>query len=574
MKRKFFLRNFLFVAFPAVLVAILLGAMAVYLTIDSTKEEITRNQEQKLNQIKDSLEVIFSDADAQSLNYSTYPYVIGQLKRLLENGFQDKEYLDINKMFRPFVDSAVNSKPFLHSIYLYIDNGNGNFFASGVGLANSANHRDTEWMSEIASQDDTRKQWLEVRMTSAYQKSNYNVEVLTLYKRLYSPGVEKPVGTLLMNIRKDYLEELFRNNLEMEGQTILMENQDGILIQAGDPVTLPEQTGRAQKQYFITELDSPGYGVKFIAATPKGALLQRASGLVKVVGFAIFLSLALGIWTAFLTTRHNANNVKRVTDILDAAKKGESLPEMENHVQDEYSYIVENIVKNFVEKNYLQMQLAEKSYKLESMYYYFLQSQLNPHFLFNTLKNIFWKTVRLTGSQNEASRMIDLLTTLLYYALVQPDKFVMISEEIKMTNCYLEIQQLRFDSKFQVSWRCGPEIQSMKIIKFILQPLVENSVSHGFDQTETDGKIDITIKMEDGALYFAVADNGKGFTADRLEIIKRQLNEEDTPEEGIGLYNLNRRLTLTYGEKAALSIESTPGGGAVVSFSIPMENKK
>ena len=68
MKRKFFLRNFLFVAFPAILVAVLLGAMAVYLTIDSTKDEITRNQDQKLNQIKDNLEVIFSDADAQSLN--------------------------------------------------------------------------------------------------------------------------------------------------------------------------------------------------------------------------------------------------------------------------------------------------------------------------------------------------------------------------------------------------------------------------------------------------------------------------------------------------------------------------
>ena len=180
MKRKFFLRNFLFVAFPAILVAVLLGAMAVYLTIDSTKDEITRNQDQKLNQIKDNLEVIFSDADAQSLNYSTYPYVIGQLKLLLENGFQDKEYLDINKMFRPFVDSSVNSKPFLHSIYIYINNQKGNFFASGVGLANSANHRDTEWMDEIAGQDDTRKQWLEVRTTSAYQKSNYDVEVLTL----------------------------------------------------------------------------------------------------------------------------------------------------------------------------------------------------------------------------------------------------------------------------------------------------------------------------------------------------------------------------------------------------------
>lgn len=574
MKRKFFVRNFIFVAFPAILVAVLLGAMAVYLTIDTTRDEITRNQEQKLNQIKDNLEVIFSDADAQSLNYSTYPYVIGQLKMLLENGFQNKEYLDINKMLRPFLDSSVNSKPFLHSIYLYLYNGNGNFFASGIGLANALNHRDTEWMDAIKGVDDSRKQWLEVRTTSAYQKSNYDVEVLTLYKRLYSPGVEKPVGTLLMNIRKDYLEELLNSNLEFSGQTVMIVSGDEILVQAGTTVNYPRMTEKERNSYFVTELESPGYEVKFIAMTPKGTLLGRASGLIRVVGYAIFLSLALGIWTAFLTTRHNARNVRRITDIFEAAEKGQSLPEVSDHVNDEYGYIIQNVVKNFVEKQYLCMQLAEKSFKLEGMYFYFLQSQLNPHFLFNTLKNIFWKTVRLTGGQNEASRMIDLLTTLLYYALVQPDKFVMVSEEIKMTNCYLEIQQLRFDFRFKVIWNCEPEIQSVKIIKFILQPLVENSVSHGFDQSETEGEINITVKRKGEALYFAVEDNGKGLEYDHLERIKAQLMEEDTPEEGIGLYNLNKRLTLTYGENAGLLIESEPGVYTRVSFCITADDKK
>lgn len=574
MKRKFFVRNFIFVAFPAILVALLLGAMAVYLTINSTREEIVRNQEQKLNQIKDNLEVIFSDADAQSLNYSTYPYVIGQLKALLENGFQNKEYLDINKMLRPFLDSAVNSKSFLHSIYLYLYNENGNFFASGIGLANTLNHRDTGWIEAIRKIDDSRKQWLEVRTTSAYQKSNYDVEVLTLYKRLYSPGIEKPVGTLLMNIRKDYLEDLLKSNLEFSGQTVMIVSGNEILVQAGTMINYPFMGEKERESYFITQLESPGYEVQFIAMTPKSTLLRRASGLIEVVGYAIFLSLALGIWTAFLTTRHNARSVRRITDIFEAAEKGQNLPEVSDHVNDEYGYIIQNVVKNFVEKQYLQMQLAEKSFKLEGMYFYFLQSQLNPHFLFNTLKNIFWKTVRLTGGQNEASRMIDLLTTLLYYALVQPDKFVMISEEIKMTNCYLEIQQLRFDSSFTVSWNCEPEIQSEKIIKFILQPLVENSVSHGFDQKETNGEIDIAVKRKDGDLYFAVEDNGKGFQSDRLERIREQLRGDDAPEEGIGLYNLNKRLTLTYGEAAGLHIESDPGVHTTVSFYIPADDKK
>ncbi len=95
------------------------------------------------------------------------------------------------------------------------------------------------------------------------------------------------------------------------------------------------------------------------------------------------------MYTAFLTARRNAGNVQRVINIFEAAENGEKLPEVSKRVNDEYSYIIQNVVKSFLEKNYLKMQLEEKKYKLDSMYFSFLQSQINPHFLFNTLKNIF-----------------------------------------------------------------------------------------------------------------------------------------------------------------------------------------
>lgn len=574
MKRKFFVRNFMFGALPAIVVAVFLGAMALYQTFDRTREEILKTQAQTLNQMKDSMDVMFSDADAQSLNYSAYPYITGRLKELLQNGYQDMEHVDINNMLKPFLDSFVNTKPYLHSVYLYLDNPSGNFFASGVGLANAANHRDTEWMEEINDPRETRIQWIQARTTSTYQKSAYDTRVLTLYKRIYYTGHYSPEGTLLLNVKMDYLEKMMKSGLAFEGQSLFITNRDEILVQVGEGYCWTELSDSDKNRYYIEEKESPGYDLKLVSMVPKSAVYHNASGMIVLVTAAIFLSLFLGLCTAWMTTSHNARSVHQMVGIFEAAENGEQLPEISPRANDAYGYIMQNVVKNFLEKNYLQMQLAEKKYKLDSMYFSFLQSQLNPHFLFNTLKNIFWKTVRLTGGQNDASRMIDLLTVLLHYALVNPDKFVTVSEEVKMTGCYLEIQQLRFNSGINVTWDCDSGVEEERIIKFILQPLVENSISHGLEGRQEKGRLTITVKRMGEKLFICVADNGSGFTAERLAEIRKRLAEEEPPVKGIGLYNLNKRLILTYGQDAALQIESEMERGTNIFFYIPARDKK
>lgn len=574
MKRKFFIRNFLYGALPAIVVAVLLGTMALYQTIARTREDILKAQTQTLKQMKDNMDVIFSDADAQSLNYSAYPFITGRLKELLQNGYQDMEHVDINHMLKPFLDSFVNTKPYLHSVYLYLDNPSGNFFASGVGLANAANHRDTEWMEQISDPKETRTQWIQTRTTSAYQKSVYSTTVLTLYKRIYYTGHYSPEGTLLLNVKMDYLKKMMKSGLAFEGQSIIITNQDEILAQVGENYGWTELSGSDREFYYIEEEEIPGYDLKLISMVPQNAVYHNTSGMIELVAAGIFFSLLLGLCTAWLTTSHNARSVRQVISIFETAEKGEPLPEISQRSNDAYSYIMQNVVKSFLERNYLQMQLTEKKYKLDSMYFSFLQSQLNPHFLFNTLKNIFWKTVRLTGGQNDASRMIDLLTMLLHYALVNPDKFVAVSEEIKMTNCYLEIQQLRFNAGISVTWDCDSDAEEERIIKFILQPLVENSISHGLERKQGERQLKIAVKRKKETLFVCVTDNGSGFTAERLAEIREQLAKEEAPVKGVGLYNLNKRLILTYGQEASLQIESEPERETRIYFRIPMQVKK
>lgn len=566
MKRKFFIRNFVLIAMPAVLVTVLLGCMAVWMGYSNAVKEIRERQNQTVERIKSNVEVILSEADAQSLNYSVSPYIMVKLKALLENGYMEKENLDIAYMLKPFIDSNVNSKPYLHSVYIYLNNDNGNFFASGLGLANGLNYNDTGWIETVEREDPSKEQWLEERRISAYLKSSYMVDVISIYRRLYGSVYTRPIGTLVLNIRKEYLENLMEGYCSYDGQIIAILREDGeVLCQTGE---LPQN----DKGFYVAEETSPGYSLVYVSYVPVGAGYQLSWKMLRLAGLFIMLASVLGMILAYLVTRRNARNVERVTSLFRLAEQGEKLPEIEKRPNDEYGYIIENVARNYVEKNYLQMQLAEKKHNLDRMYYSFLQSQLGPHFLFNTLKNIFWKSMAATGGPNDTSRMIDRLTNLLYYALVMPDKYVKVSEEIKMTRSYLEIQQMRFEYDFGTTWECDEQAERERTIKFVLQPLLDNSITHGIAGKGEKGRIEISVQKRN-RLYFSVCDNGTGFTKESLERIREELKAETPPAGGSSLYNLNRRLTLTYGEESGLVIDSVSGEGSRVAFSIPLETE-
>ncbi len=577
MKRRFFFRNFLLVTLPVVLVIILLGWMAIYIINSNAKKSIIENNMRTIGRIRESTELMFSEADAQSLNYSVSPHVMLRLEELLENGYADKENLDVSYMIKTFVDSNVNSKPYLHSIYIYLNNTRGNFFASFVGLANETNFRDTGWMQKVEKTPPEQKQWLELRNINAYAMTAYSTNVLSVYKRIYASNKQTPIGILLLNIKVNYLNAFFSDYSSFSGQSILLLDQEGdVLCSSGEQLSDKQldndDLSILEKSYFIAREDNSAYGVTYLSLIPRAALYQMSHDILGLVEVAILVSLILGSTIAYITTRRNTKDISAVVQLIEAAENGQEMPTIKPSA-DVYGFIMQNIVKSFLERNALDRQLVEKKYRLEAMYFSFLQSQLNPHFLFNTLKNIFWKTVKLTGQQNEASHMIDLLSGVLYYALVNNDRYVLLEKEIENTEKYLQIQQLRFDGAFRVSWDIDVDTRENKCIKFLLQPLVENSLSHGLQNTRP-GEIFIAILQQCQRILFQVTDNGAGFTQERLDEIRQRMRQEDSPVQSIGLYNLNRRLVLAYGEDAALQIESIPGVETTIRFSIPVYKEK
>jgi two-component system sensor histidine kinase YesM len=569
-KRKFFIHNFIKSTLPMLLVAALLGGMIIYLTIHTTEKDITTINEQTLERIGEGTELMFNNVDIPIFNYHVSPYIMLRLEDVLKSGYAAGEYRDISYMIQTILDSSVNSNPFLYSIYIFLENERGNLFASSVGLVNSGRLYDNLWIEQVRSMPPGRDQWLENRLLDT--GFMYSMPVITSYKRIYSPGQLDPIGVLVTNIRQDYFLLFCRSYLSYPNQSVILLGGGGTVLCGAGPYeagpygvadVLPDIKSLG-KTHFVSYKESETNGLTYISMVPRNILGAQAAEMIRLVIIAIIIILLLGGIFAYLLTLRNVREVEGIVRLLDQAEKGETLWPSGNV----YGYITRTIIKTFLEKDQLRRQVFEKKYLLESMEFSLLQSQLNPHFLFNTLKNIFWKTVSLTGKTNSASRMIDLLSGVLRYALVNKNRYVTVAEEIDNIRKYIEIQQNRYDNGFQLTWSCQGDIENARCIKFILQPLVENSIEHGIRE-KPGSVISISVRVEPGEVFFSVADNGAGFTPERLEEITRSFEGDASPAEGIGLYNLNKRLVLAYGPASALAINSEPDRRTLIAFSIP-----
>ena len=219
------------------------------------------------------------------------------------------------------------------------------------------------------------------------------------------------------------------------------------------------------------------------------------------------------------------------------------------------------------------MQLSERKYRMKVLELLALQSQINPHFLYNTLHTISWKSIAITKKPNEISGMIDNLSTILKYVLSNSNEMVTLDEEIYYTMCYVNIQSVRYRNRFRVKWTYDDDnLAEIMIMKLIFQPLIENSIYHGIKEKEGEGVISVRLVRDGSFLKIWLIDNGLGMTRERLDEIREMLKpEKDTiKSDHIGLYNVNKRLLLTYGDSYRIRIKSAYGRGTAIFIKFPL----
>ena len=200
-----------------------------------------------------------------------------------------------------------------------------------------------------------------------------------------------------------------------------------------------------------------------------------------------------------------------------------------------------------------------------------LQSQINPHFLYNTLDSIIWMA---EGKKYEdVLLMTASLARLLRQSISNEDETVLIGQEIQYVKSYLTIQKMRYKDKLEFEINVDPSINSVHIVKLVLQPIVENAIYHGLKYKESKGLLTVTGYQKNQNAVIEITDDGVGMDEETLNHIfeKHKVNYRSN---GVGVYNVQKRLCMYYGKEYGLHYESEPGHGTTVTVTIPMEQEE
>ena len=390
---------------------------------------------------------------------------------------------------------------------------------------------------------------------------------------------------LLINLNYRYFEEIFSNvNLGNGGYVYLTNDR-------GDIIWHPKQneiySGRFNEdnKYAATLKDgisvenlrgknitlnvrTIGYtGWKLVGVTPSAAL--GIDG-IKFRFFVLFVAdlflFLLAMINAFISDKIS-NPIKRLDGSVREIESGN----LDVEIVPSGSYEVEHLgksIKNMLGRIKVLMSdlVAEHNAKRKSEFDT-LQSQINPHFLYNTLDIIVWMIEN--ENSDKAVNIVTALAKFFRISLSKGKNIITVKDEVEHVRNYLMIQNMRFKNRFEYSIDVDEKVLSYSSLKLMLQPLVENAIYHGMEFMDGDGEIDVKVFKEDDSLYFTITDNGLGMSEDMVETL---LSKDFVPSKkgsGIGVKNVNERIKLYFGSEYGLKVESEPDEGTKITIHLP-----
>ncbi len=279
----------------------------------------------------------------------------------------------------------------------------------------------------------------------------------------------------------------------------------------------------------------------------------------------VILSLGISILFAILIC---IQIYKTFTPIMSLFKSENELDLSKN----ELDYIQNNISKIMSQNEDIELELQNQIFMLKKMQTVALESQINPHFLLNTLNLINLKILSITKNDVDVTNCINDLSDMLKTSLYSNKIIISVREEIEYTKKYISILLTRYNHNFDVEWNIDEKILDCNSLKFILQPVIENSLEHGLLGLPVDvrGKIQINAQKQNNNIVFEITDNGVGINPDSIRNILKNIDTDfELKSKHIGLKNINQRIKLIFGSQYGVNISALSKQGTKVQITIP-----
>lgn len=461
-----------------------------------------------------------------------------------------------------------------------------------------------------ATQDDYERSWFKTAVIMkghAFWQVTYdkktNKRYLSLVRSLWSPSYRQYIGVLVINInpeiiQKNLSEQLYETLVYFEDQNIFTTVKR---ISKEEIKEIPEiiRNNETNDKYISWEIQDNQVGLfaadfypqdsncvkfKFVYIIPLRQLNVQTRNNIYITLFLLLSMILLSSVVFIIYSNYVKNRVTKVQTGIEKVVSNNFEIEESIGGNDEFEKIYNNLysmsgnLKTLIDEIYQQKIEKEQIKAAQSeMSFKMLASQINPHFLFNTIETIRMKS--LASGDKDVSKMLRLLAQLLRYNLSVKGKPVPLSKEIEAINNYLTIQHMRFGDRIEYSINSNFDMDKYEILPLLIQPIVENSFNHGLEDREKGGTITINLEWEKcqiGELItIKVKDNGQGIPEEKLKEITYNLENnletsKNNSEVSIGLGNVNSRIKLYYKNGSGIEINSSIGQGTEVCLKLYM----
>jgi two-component system sensor histidine kinase YesM len=416
-------------------------------------------------------------------------------------------------------------------------------------------------------------------------KSDFVFSVIRELRNIYNL---EPIGLIVFESNLNVIKKAVENmDSATKGSTIIVDEHKQVIYDSGeklighnlaDDEAVKKATDaqgsfplvKDRKPYLISYSTSVNTGWTVYIYIPTKVLTAEASTTrnitilvtLIIIGFALFISIII----SYALTRP----LRKMAFLMREVQLGNLNVGFNVKYRDEIGLLGNHFnrmilrIKQLIDEVYSgQKRKREAEIKV-------LQSQINPHFIYNTLE-----TIRMMAEINDDEKvasMAYILGSLLRYSIINVTETVTVAQELEHLENYIYLQNVRFKDKFHLVVLLADELKQYRILKLMLQPIVENAIYHGLEKIEGHSEITIQSHQDESFLYITISDNGEGIDLNALQLLNDRISNPSSQADtrhGIGLSNVNDRIQLYYGEEYGLKIESAEGTGTRITLRLP-----
>jgi two-component system sensor histidine kinase YesM len=588
---KFTIIYFLIIMVPTMFI----GINNYRQSVDSIKEQSDRNMSQKISQLKQNViyttqnaeniaeEIVFT-TELQGFLDSDFTFTQKQVDFFiynLQNKLINIKHLYPNKYFKIRIFTSNKSTKEAYDLLYSIDR-----------IKNKNYYKEIEDPKNVKFWGRLKKAEEYYDLTENINPKQNNNMVIPLYKRISPVISDELIGVIEIDILNEKMfGELSELQVGKNGYIIVMDRYGEIIspIDENSPVKhmsmnmLPGENGVKEfvinKERYRMEYDTVNEtGFKILSIVPERELLSQVTSYRNTLIYTIIIGITAIFFITYLTTYFLFARLKVLIKMMKRVQSGEFEVRIDDSKKDEvgelafsFNQMAAKLEETML--NLIGQETAHRDAEIRA-----LQSQINPHFLFNTLEGL-----RMECEIREEYDLANVLTSLgrlFRYNIKWINGLVPLRQEIEHINNYITIMRVRFRDKFNLSIDIPEELLDCLVIKMMMQPLVENSFYHAFKNKEGIWEIKIRGSIQGDDLLIEIKDNGLGMDNQRLDKINRGLssgdsNEIDKKTEGsIGLWNVDTRIKMQFGEEYGIKLKSERDMGTTVIITLPVNYRR